>query len=63
MPALPASPCTNVCRMNAESGLCIGCQRTLDEIANWSRLDAEQRLAVLAAVAERRQTITVSRCA
>ncbi len=33
------SPCINVCRMDARSGLCEGCRRTLDEIAHWSRLD------------------------
>lgn len=33
------SPCTSVCRIDADSGLCEGCLRTLDEIAGWSRLD------------------------
>ena len=32
------SPCVSVCRMDAASGLCEGCLRTLDEIAAWSRL-------------------------
>lgn len=50
MPTLPASPCINVCRMDPDSGLCSGCFRTLDEIANWSRLDATARLSVLEAV-------------
>ncbi len=30
------SPCISVCRMNASSGLCVGCFRTRDEIAGWS---------------------------
>ena len=30
------SPCISVCRMNAASGLCEGCFRTRDEIAQWS---------------------------
>ncbi|MGJ7580404.1 DUF1289 domain-containing protein [Variovorax sp. RHLX14] len=33
------SPCTSVCRIDAASGLCDGCLRTLDEIAGWSRMD------------------------
>ncbi|MBK7051134.1 MAG: DUF1289 domain-containing protein [Rhodoferax sp.] len=33
------SPCISVCRMNEASGWCEGCYRTLDEIAQWSRLD------------------------
>ncbi|HOI52180.1 MAG TPA: DUF1289 domain-containing protein [Azonexus sp.] len=53
MPALPASPCTNVCRIDPVSGFCVGCRRSLDEIANWSRLDAPARLAVLAALRDR----------
>ena len=38
------SPCINVCRMDAPSGLCEGCQRTLAEIAGWSSMsDGEKR--------------------
>jgi predicted Fe-S protein YdhL (DUF1289 family) len=33
------SPCISICRIDASSGLCDGCLRTLDEIAAWSRLD------------------------
>ena len=33
-----ASPCNSVCRMDAASGWCEGCLRTLDEIADWSSL-------------------------
>ena len=39
------SPCTDVCRIAAGSGLCEGCFRTLDEIAAWSGLnDAAKRV-------------------
>jgi len=38
------SPCVSVCRMDASSGLCEGCWRSLEEIAGWSRLpDADKR--------------------
>ncbi|MBU6261279.1 MAG: DUF1289 domain-containing protein [Burkholderiales bacterium] len=33
------SPCIGVCRMDEARGLCAGCLRTLDEIAQWSVLD------------------------
>ena len=49
------SPCINVCKMDAASGLCRGCHRTLDEIAAWSRLDDTARSAILTAVQQRRQ--------
>lgn len=48
------SPCINVCRMDAASGWCEGCLRTLDEIAAWSALDDEARRAVWQRLAERR---------
>lgn len=48
------SPCTNVCRMDVQSGLCLGCFRSLAEIADWPRLDDAARALVLAAVARRR---------
>ncbi|HRP98214.1 MAG TPA: DUF1289 domain-containing protein [Rhodocyclaceae bacterium] len=49
-----ASPCINVCRMNAATGLCEGCFRSLDEIARWSAYDDEAKRRVLAAVERRR---------
>ena len=49
-----ASPCINVCRMNPDTGLCEGCYRTLDEIAAWSGLSAEERRAVLTRLPARR---------
>ena len=49
-----ASPCINVCKMDAPSGLCVGCFRTIDEITVWSRSDDACRLEILAAVAKRR---------
>ena len=47
------SPCVNVCKMDAASGLCRGCRRTLDEIAAWSTLDDTARRAVWARIAQR----------
>jgi len=49
-----ASPCINICRMNADTGLCVGCFRSLDEIARWSGLDDAGKARVLDAVASRR---------
>jgi predicted Fe-S protein YdhL (DUF1289 family) len=43
-----ASPCINVCRMDAASGYCEGCRRTLEEIACWSAYSAAEKRAVLA---------------
>ncbi len=43
-----ASPCINVCRMDAASGYCEGCRRTLEEIACWSVYSPAEKRAVLA---------------
>lgn len=48
------SPCINICKMDAASGLCAGCFRTIDEITVWSRVDDAARANILAAVARRR---------
>jgi uncharacterized protein len=48
------SPCTSVCTMDAATGLCAGCFRTLDEIAAWSVLDDDEKRAVWSALAHRR---------
>lgn len=42
-----ASPCIDVCRMDAASGYCEGCRRTLEEIACWSAYSAAEKRAVL----------------
>jgi uncharacterized protein len=49
-----ASPCTSVCRMNARTGWCEGCLRTLDEIVAWSKLDDADKRAVWRLLDERR---------
>lgn len=49
------SPCVNVCRMNAHTGWCEGCWRTIDEIAAWSTMSDEDKLTVWARLDERRE--------
>jgi predicted Fe-S protein YdhL (DUF1289 family) len=43
----PASPCINVCVLDA-ARRCTGCGRTIDEIAAWGRMSAEEQWAVIA---------------
>jgi uncharacterized protein len=42
------TPCVQVCYVDGESGLCVGCGRTLGEIAKWARLTDGERDAVMA---------------
>lgn len=39
------SPCINVCEMNPQTGLCKGCFRTINEIAQWSMATESVRRA------------------
>ncbi|MGD9980748.1 MAG: DUF1289 domain-containing protein [Hyphomonadaceae bacterium] len=43
-----SSPCINVCAVSGQTGLCIGCGRTLAEIAAWASLDEPRRKAIMA---------------
>ena len=43
----PASPCTKICTLDPRTDICIGCYRTLNEIAGWSKYTAEQKWDVL----------------
>jgi uncharacterized protein len=41
------SPCVKICTLDACSGLCLGCGRTIDEIARWSAMGAAERVKVM----------------
>ena len=48
------TPCIDVCEMDGASGLCIGCGRTLDEIAQWAAMSNEERRAIMAILPARK---------
>ena len=48
------SPCTKVCVMDADSRYCMGCKRTLGEIARWGEMGDAERAAVVAQLPARR---------
>ena len=47
------TPCIAVCIMDPRTSLCLGCGRTLPEIARWHRMDTAERHAVMALLAGR----------
>lgn len=52
------SPCINVCDMDAASGWCRGCLRTLDEISRWSSASDDDKRAIWIELEKRQQTLT-----
>jgi predicted Fe-S protein YdhL (DUF1289 family) len=51
-PPFPPSPCIDICKLN-EHDVCIGCKRTIGEIAQWSAMTAEEQWRVVNALPHR----------
>jgi uncharacterized protein len=49
-----SSPCTKVCTIDPRSKLCLGCGRTLTEIAEWASLAEPERQRIMAELPARR---------
>ena len=47
------TPCIAVCIMDPRTSLCLGCGRTLPEIARWHSMNTAERQAVMAGLAAR----------
>jgi predicted Fe-S protein YdhL (DUF1289 family) len=53
-----ATPCVQVCVVDGQSGLCLGCYRTLGEIGGWTAFSDEKRAALMAELPRRRERIS-----
>ena len=42
------TPCIKVCAVSGLTGLCVGCGRTLGEIASWGGISEEERQRIMA---------------
>ncbi len=47
------SPCINVCTLDARSGLCLGCGRTIEEITLWASMSGTERARIMGELAGR----------
>jgi predicted Fe-S protein YdhL (DUF1289 family) len=52
------TPCIKVCVVDPETGFCIGCGRTREEIGAWLLLSAADRHAVVMGLPDRLATLT-----
>ena len=51
------SPCTQLCTIDPATGWCLGCARSLDEIAIWGSASEARQREILAALPERRRAL------
>lgn len=51
------SPCIKVCAVDGETGLCLGCGRSLKEIGGWMQFDDAGRRAVMDILPDRLQEL------
>jgi len=42
------SPCVKICTLDARSAVCLGCGRTIEEIARWTAMSVAERARVMA---------------
>jgi predicted Fe-S protein YdhL (DUF1289 family) len=57
-PAAPvSSPCVSLCKMDQDSGFCVGCLRTIDEIVQWAQAGDDFKRAVWAEIKRREELI------
>ena len=47
------SPCIDICKLDKETGICIGCFRTVEEIAKWKKMEDDEKLDVLGKLKDR----------
>jgi len=52
------TPCVKICVVDPETGFCIGCGRTRDEIAGWLGFEPAQRHAIIGRLDERVRGLT-----
>jgi predicted Fe-S protein YdhL (DUF1289 family) len=47
------SPCNKVCTLDPISGYCVGCGRSLDEIARWAQMSDAERTRIMSELGHR----------
>lgn len=52
------SPCISICHLDANTGWCVGCWRSMDEIMGWAQRSDSDKKTVWAAIAQRAQSTT-----
>ena len=56
------TPCINICNLDARCGRCLGCARTVDEIARWGSMSAAERARIMSELPGRRTAWVSGEC-
>jgi predicted Fe-S protein YdhL (DUF1289 family) len=51
------TPCVDICEMDRASGLCLGCARTITEIADWASMSSAERRRIMSELPERKAAL------
>jgi predicted Fe-S protein YdhL (DUF1289 family) len=51
------TPCINVCLLDEEAGLCVGCGRSIQEIARWASMNDVERRAIMRDLPARKERV------
>ena len=52
------SPCISICQIDPETGNCLGCYRSRQEIARWPAMNTDEQAELLQALNQRRSEKT-----
>ena len=52
------SPCISICQIDPETGNCLGCYRSRQEIAKWPAMSTDEQADLLQALKQRRSKKT-----
>ena len=47
------TPCVGICSLDSDTRVCVGCGRTVNEIAGWARMTRAERLAIMVELPQR----------
>lgn len=51
------SPCIKICELDYQTGYCIGCFRTIDEISHWTIYNDREKSAILSELETRKNRL------
>ena len=54
------SPCINICELDPNTDLCLGCKRTKEEIAKWIQYNNKEKVKIIKKAQKREILIRIN---